>query len=75
MQNHFYCQVLYEYVFSSGVCQPFIILKKPPSDDIDPNCPQNITSLASSVLTIKIDDAAPDLESYLSDPCVQEVRT
>ena len=62
-------------MFSSGVCQPFIIFKKPPSDDLDPNCTQNITSFALSVLTVKIDDAAPDLESYLSDLCVQEVCT
>ena len=64
---------MYEYVFSSGVCQPFRILKMP-RDELDPNGTEDILGLISSVLTVETDDTAPDPESYLSDLSVQEVR-
>ena len=63
---------MYEYVFSSGVCQPFRILKMP-RNEIDPNCTKDISDLISSVLTVETDDAAPDPESYLGDLSVHEV--
>lgn len=64
---------MYEIVFSSGIYQPFRILKMPPREEIDPNCTNDVAGLVSCVLTVEIDDAVPDPESYLSDLSVQEV--
>lgn len=45
----------------------------PPREEIDPNCTNDVAGLVSCVLTVEIDDAVPDPESYLSDLSVQEV--